>query len=646
MSQDSGELPTGRRPFGSAPSGRAAPPFAPDGGDRAGGYQPAPGPGISPSNAVPLPPQETRVPGATLAVSPPHAAGPNWGPPQHRGDTDRGSDPGGDGWRREQPSGYDDSAGYRDQHEHAGYGEQGGLAGYEEHGQQGGPAGYEEHGQQGGPAGYEEHGQRGAYGGHDEPAGYGGSGQHMASAAVPQPRASDESMVEADEPAAGDPAGAAVSASASVPLASRVMPPTDYARPTGPAPQPRLYGRPAEGGTTTDEAADRDRPGGYDQAEQRDGHEPEIPAQRASGVYGRPATFGGPGRTDAGGAEAPDAYQRPDERAASPAFGAAAPFGDLVDDDRDRGHQDDSDPYRSGPDGYQQQNDPNPFARDAPEAYQQGRPDTYQQGPNQFEPPDRIPYDRGGPEEYQPGRPDQPDGPRGFQPGPPRGFEPGPDGPRGFEPGPDGRPPAPMPFGPRPDQGPAGRPDQTMVASPFGPGPGPMNAGPMNAGPMNAGPMSAGPVSGAGAGRAVVPGPGPDFGAGGPATDPDQERFNSFQGQPPQPANEETPPTPHVRNGRVLAAVLAAAVLLLLIPLGAVWLFTRGGDDAAFQPAVGDCVKQDGNTAAQATCGDAGSFKVTAKVPSADQCPDQQQPSIAVEEGGNRQVLCLEPASG
>ena len=34
-------------------------------------YQPAPGPGISPANAVPLPPQEQRVPGASLAASPP-----------------------------------------------------------------------------------------------------------------------------------------------------------------------------------------------------------------------------------------------------------------------------------------------------------------------------------------------------------------------------------------------------------------------------------------------------------------------------------------------------------------------------------------------------------------------------------------------
>ncbi|WP_319461088.1 hypothetical protein [Micromonospora sp. RTP1Z1] len=34
-------------------------------------YQPAPGPGISPANAVPLPAQEQRVPGASLAASPP-----------------------------------------------------------------------------------------------------------------------------------------------------------------------------------------------------------------------------------------------------------------------------------------------------------------------------------------------------------------------------------------------------------------------------------------------------------------------------------------------------------------------------------------------------------------------------------------------
>ncbi|GIJ41369.1 LppU/SCO3897 family protein [Micromonospora andamanensis] len=39
--------------------------------DDAPAYQPAPAPGISPANMVPLPPQEQRVPGASLAATPP-----------------------------------------------------------------------------------------------------------------------------------------------------------------------------------------------------------------------------------------------------------------------------------------------------------------------------------------------------------------------------------------------------------------------------------------------------------------------------------------------------------------------------------------------------------------------------------------------
>ncbi|GIJ33647.1 hypothetical protein ACIBQ2_20060 [Micromonospora sediminimaris] len=73
-------------------------------------YQPAPGPGISPANMVPLPPQEQRVPGASLAATPPAdfaqptpftddpagppgrpvadqpAGGPAWGHPEPRHD--------------------------------------------------------------------------------------------------------------------------------------------------------------------------------------------------------------------------------------------------------------------------------------------------------------------------------------------------------------------------------------------------------------------------------------------------------------------------------------------------------------------------------------------------------------------------------
>ncbi|MEU8015211.1 hypothetical protein AB0B74_04515 [Micromonospora parva] len=154
-----------------------------DRADEAPAYQPGPAPGISPANAVPLPPQEQRVPGASLAAAP-----------------------------------------------LADYAPQGQFAPIPEQ-----PA-YAER---------ETPDAAGQYGGRPE--------DSAASAAVvPAPRTSPESgagraavPVSDAESAAG--AAARATASASVPLASRVMPPTDQAiRPTGTAaPQPRVYGRPA-----------------------------------------------------------------------------------------------------------------------------------------------------------------------------------------------------------------------------------------------------------------------------------------------------------------------------------------------------------------------------------------------------------------
>ncbi|WP_405428561.1 hypothetical protein [Micromonospora sp. NBC_00617] len=153
-------------------------------------YQPAPAPGISPANAVPLPPQEQRVPGASLAAAPPADYAPSTQYPPIP----------------EQPA-YSE----RDTPEAA--------------------------------AQYEA-----------EPAGWGRAEEASASAAaVPAPRTSPESgagravVPVSDAESAASAAGRA-SASASVPLASRVMPPADQAmRPTSAAtPQPRVYGRPAQ----------------------------------------------------------------------------------------------------------------------------------------------------------------------------------------------------------------------------------------------------------------------------------------------------------------------------------------------------------------------------------------------------------------
>ncbi|WP_410810507.1 hypothetical protein [Micromonospora sp. 067-2] len=153
-------------------------------------YQPGPAPGISPANAVPLPPQEQRVPGASLAAAPPVDYAPA---------AQFAAIP-------EQPS-------------------------------------YAERETPDAAAQYEA-----------EPTGWGRAEEPAAGVAVvPAPRTSPESgagRAVVPVPEAESPAGAVgrATASASVPLASRVMPPTDQAiRPTGtPTPQPRVYGRAAQ----------------------------------------------------------------------------------------------------------------------------------------------------------------------------------------------------------------------------------------------------------------------------------------------------------------------------------------------------------------------------------------------------------------
>ncbi|MFV2017924.1 LppU/SCO3897 family protein [Micromonospora sp. LOL_023] len=133
----------------------------------------------------------------------------------------------------------------------------------------------------------------------------------------------------------------------------------------------------------------------------------------------------------------------------------------------------------------------------------------------------------------------------------------------------------------------------------------------------------------------------------GGAPDQEQNRFDAFRPEPATPAGEEakSEPEPQVRNGRVLVAVLAAAALLVAIPLSLVWLITRPGDQA-FDPAVGTCVKQSGNTAAPADCAEPGAYQVVTKVGQVDQCADPNAPHIEIPAGsGSEQVLCLQPAA-
>jgi len=62
--------------------------------------------------------------------------------------------------------------------------------------------------------------------------------------------------------------------------------------------------------------------------------------------------------------------------------------------------------------------------------------------------------------------------------------------------------------------------------------------------------------------------------------------------------------------------------------------------------AVNSCVKQDGESAKKADCGDSGAFTIVSKVDKPESCSDASQPYIVLQHKGQKdQVLCLRPAS-
>lgn len=474
-----------------ADSGRTAA-WEPPRAESAPLYQPAPGPGISPANAVPLPPQETRVPGASLAASPPA----DYVPP-------------------------------------APYGE---------------PAGRD--------GGYEA----------EQPGdGWGAEAQSAAAAAIPHPRTSPEGQ-------AGGEAGGSITASASVPLSSRVMPPTDQAlRPAAmPAPQPRVYGRPAH------------------------------PAD-------------GPDQPDHGGHQQPEPHRFPLDGEPGNRFGGPEQRFD------------------GGPGGHV---DGGPGGRfDAPESRFDGGPADRFDGPDQRF--DGAPGNRF----------DERDQPGAFGDGPPVAAAATPVPHPALHPFPPGVPTFADPAtnqrpvnGTKPHSEPARPGDRfSGAAAPVsggatgGPGHGPADA--------TRGFPAAFPQDGDQPERPLW-----DLGE---QASPEQGRFDSFK-----PEAEETkpaePPAPKVRNGRVLMAVLTAAVLILVVPLGLLWLLGKTGDSdktPAFNPAVGTCVKQSGEGAAEAGCGDQGAFKVISKVDNKDKCADPAQPHVVLPGNAADRVLCLAPAT-
>ncbi|MFI5836999.1 hypothetical protein ACIA5A_25295 [Micromonospora sp. NPDC051300] len=525
-------------------------------------YQPAPAPGIAPGNAVPLPAQGQRVPGAALAASPPadHPAAAQFGPAER------------------EPQAYEPERG--------------------------------------------DTGWGASRSGQEEP-------QSPAGPVVPGPRVSPEA----------GPAGA-VSASASVPVASRVTPPTDQpVHPTGTAtPQPRVYGRPARPEPEENEGPDdapgypgQDGPAAFGGSQSRSDDARRYPGQDG------PAGFGGPqSRSDE-----PHGYPGPQSRSDEHGQDGPAGFGGQS---------------RSDEHGYPGQDGPAAFGGP------RSRSDDAHRYPGQD-----GPAGFGGPQS----RPDD-DEPRGYaEPSSPAGPPPFPVGVPSFVDPPGNNRPAngvhphdgDQPAGPRdpfgapggqqnPFGGPGGHQDGFHGSAgrpdPFG-GPGQQDP----YGPPAGGRASVA-VPGQGSGGepggfppAFPPPPQqapPAWSSDGPSGDSDQGRFDAFK---PDAEPQTEAPAPKVRNGRVLAAVLVAAVLILAVPLGLLALLGKiNGEDkpAGFDPAVGSCIKQSGSTAVATDCGQQGAFTIVSKVDNKDKCADLSQPTVVLQGGGTNRVLCLKPA--
>ncbi len=145
--------------------------------------------------------------------------------------------------------------------------------------------------------------------------------------------------------------------------------------------------------------------------------------------------------------------------------------------------------------------------------------------------------------------------------------------------------------------------------------------------------------------RATVTPPGPADTSSwpGPAENGEQGRFDAFKPEiTPAPDVDKAEP-PHVSKLPVLVGIILVSALLLGGALGIVWLLARPSGNG-FAVDVGQCVKPDGDKAVTATCGDAGAFEVVSKVDTKEQCADPRLPYVLNPAGNGRsQVLCLKP---
>ncbi|MFG3553991.1 hypothetical protein ACGGAQ_06350 [Micromonospora sp. NPDC047557] len=494
-----------------------------DRADEPPAYQQAPAPGISPANAVPLPPQEQRVPGASLAAAPPADYAPSTQYPPIP----------------EQPA-------------------------------------YAEREAPEAAAQYEA-----------DPAGWGRAEEASASAAaVPAPRTSPESgagraVVPVSDAESAASAANRASASASVPLASRVMPPADQAmRPTSAAtPQPRVYGRPAR--PEPDNEPEQAAPEAFqaDPAPER----PGMPDwQQDAGRQGAPDW-----QQDAGRPAMPDWQQAP-ERPAAPDWQQA--------------------PERQGPPDWQ--NGPD---------RQQGFPGWGDDSPSepQFDDRERSSAPNGFGEPSSAAA-----APPAFPPGVPS-----------FVDAPGNNRPV---NGVRPQSG-GERPSDRFGAPAAG-------TAAVNGAPGFGGPAIEQAPGGQFPAFPPPQQPGPSWGQEATESDQGRfdsfkPEADEPKAEPPAPKVRNG----RVLAAVLIAAVLILAVPLgLLMLLGK---FGGGDDSPAFDPAVGTCVKQAGQGASAVDCGEAGAFTIVSKVDAKDKCADPAQPHVVLPGEGTNRVLCLKPAT-
>ncbi|ABP52591.1 hypothetical protein Strop_0106 [Salinispora tropica CNB-440] len=518
-------------------------------------YQPTPGPGISPANAVPLPPQEQRVPGASLAAGAPvdFAAPP---PPAAAPPPPAAAPPPPVDFAAPPPPAAAPPPPAAAPPPPVDFGAP--------------PLGAQE------PARFEP-----GYGadqhGWPPPA---GPVEAPAPPAVPAPRSSPESAELPVPPAVSG----GVSASAAVPLASRVTPPADQAQvPPTPAPQPRVYGRPAP-----PEPAE---PEGYQADPQRFG--PEGPPE-----HGRDTELGTNRGFGPDNGFSPEGGLRPDG-------GVVPESGFGVDGGFGRGNEE----RPPSPTGYAPvvPAPAAPFPPSIPtfaDAPASDRPvNGTRPHPGEERPADRF--------------------------GEPATGAANVNSTTAFPPQPESAIPPPAPSW---DQ--AQPPTQAWnQAQP------PTQAWNQAQPPAPSWDQAQPPTPSWDQAQPSTP----SWDQNGPAgSDPEQNRFDAFQ-PIAEPAADA--PIPKVRNGRVLAAVLVAAVLILAIPLGLLLLAGKlSRDDAApvFDPAVGSCVEQAGESAVAVDCGDAEAHTVVSKVNTKEECTDTTQPTVTLSGSGGNRVLCLE----